>query len=243
VDHQCGFRCNRSTIDQIFCIQQILQKKWDYNGTVHLLFIDSKKAYNSIRIFNYNILTEFGIPKKLDGLIKMCLNKTYSTVHTGKHQFPIQNGLKQGDALSLMLFNFVLEYTIRRVQENQEGLKLNGIQQLLAYADNVNIVTENPDTIKKHREGLLDASKEVGLEVNPEKSKYMLMSCYQKAGQKHSIKIVNRYFADVAKFKYLGTTLTHQIAGMKRLTADLIQGMLATIWFTGFCPPACCLGM
>ena len=74
----------------------------------------------------YNILIEFGIPMKLVRLIKMWLSAIYNRVSVGKHlpdMFPIRNGLKQGDALLLLLFNFVLEYAIRRVQVHQDGLK------------------------------------------------------------------------------------------------------------------------
>jgi hypothetical protein len=72
-------------VDQIFYIRQILVKKWEYNGTVHQLFIDFKEICDSVkREVLYNILVEFGIPKKLVRLIKMCLNETYSKVRICK---------------------------------------------------------------------------------------------------------------------------------------------------------------
>jgi hypothetical protein len=99
-------------MDQIFYSRHILEKKWEYSGTVHQLFIDFKKAYDSVkREVLYNIVLEAGILKKLVRLIKMCLNETCSKIRVGKQlhdKFPIQNGLKQGDALSPLLFNFAL---------------------------------------------------------------------------------------------------------------------------------------
>jgi hypothetical protein len=90
---------------------------------------------------------------KLVRSIKICLNGTYSKVRKGKHlseSFPIQNGLRLGDALSPLLLNFALEYAIRKVQENQVGLKLNGTRQLLAYADDVNLLGGDRGTMKKN---------------------------------------------------------------------------------------------
>jgi hypothetical protein len=119
------------------------------------LFPVSKKAYDSVRKeILCNILIEFGAPMKLVQAIKMCLNESYSIVHIGKQfsdSFPIQHDLKQGDALSPLLFNFALEYAIRKVQENQVGLKLKGTHQLLAYADDMDLLGDK-ETIKKNTE-------------------------------------------------------------------------------------------
>jgi hypothetical protein len=88
-------------------------EKWEYSEAVHQLFLDFKKACDSMRReVLYNILILFAVLMKLARPIKMCLNETHNKVRIDKHlphSFPIRNGLKQGYALSPLLFNFALE--------------------------------------------------------------------------------------------------------------------------------------
>jgi len=123
-----------------------------------------------------------------------------------------------------LLFNFSLEYAIRRVQVNQDGLKLNGKHQLLVCADDINILGGSVHTIKEKAEVLVVTSKEIGLEVNADKTKYMIMSRDQNARKSHSRKIYNSSFERVEEFKYLGTILMNQNSIQEEIKSRLKSG-------------------
>jgi len=164
-------------------------------------------------------IIKFHIPTKLVRLIKICLNETYTKVQVGKYLFDVfsvKNCQKQGDALSPFLFKYALALAIRRVQENQEGLKLNGTYQHLVYVDDVNILDRSIHTVNKSREVLLVTSS---VEVNAEKSKYMFMCDEQNLQQNYNIKISNKSLESVEQLQHLRTNLINQNC-MKKLRAD-----------------------
>jgi hypothetical protein len=118
------------------------------------------------------------------------LKQTYNKVHTGKYlsdAFPIQNDLKQGDALSPLLFNSALKCVMKKIKENKETLELNVTYQLLVYADDVNLLGKNINAINKNTQ-----------------------KCHQTVGQNHNIKMANFSFENLMKFEYLGMMVTNQ---------------------------------
>ena len=145
-------------------------------------------------------------------LIKMCLNETYSRVHIGRFLFdgfPAHCSLKLGDVLSPLLFNCTLEYAIRRVQENRIGLELNRKHMLLVYADDISMLGENLQTVRENTDIFIKASKYICLEVNSDKTKYMITSRQQNIVQNQNIVIENLSFEKMYKLKYLGVTVTN----------------------------------
>jgi hypothetical protein len=109
-------------------------------------------------------------------------------------------------------------------------LKLNGSHQLLTYSNDVNLLGDNIDTTKKNIETLIDANKEVGLEINIEKTKCMLLSRHQNVGQNRDLKIAKISFENVSQFKYLGTTGTNQNLIQEEIKRRLNSGNVCYHW-------------
>jgi len=118
-------------------------------------------------------------------------------------------------------------------------LILNGTHQLLAYADDVHILGRSVHTVKENAKALILASKVNGLEVNADKTKYMVMSRDQNAGRSHSLKTDNRSIERVEEFKYLGTTLKDQNSIQEEVESRLKLGNACYHSVRIFCLPVC----
>jgi hypothetical protein len=141
--------------------------------------------------------------------------------------FTIKNGLKKRDALRPLLLNFASEYAIR-IQVNQDDVKINGAHQLSVYTDYVNILGGSVHTVKGKAVALVVtvvvASKDSGLEVNADKTKYMVMSAEQLAGQHHSMMTGDRSFERAEQFRCLETTLKNPNYMQEEIKSSLKSG-------------------
>lgn len=212
-DYQCGFRPNRSTTDQIFSVRQIMEKCYEYNIDIHQLFVDFRQAYDSIiRGKLFEAMREIRMPTKIIRLVSMTLKDTKCMVKiegalTG--DFVVNQGLRQGDILSTILFNIALEKVMRRVDvSNPGGTLLNRLSQNLAYADDIDMMTRRLQDLEAGLARLEEAAGEMGLQVNQAKTKYMFSSRTRGAGDDHRIKLNGGYYDKCRNFKYLGSLIT-----------------------------------
>lgn len=207
-DYQCGFRRNRSTMDQYFTLSQIFEKFYEYSREVHCLIVDFKQAFDSIiRQKIAPTLMNLEIPQKLARLVAMTLRNTSARVLVqGKltESFETISGVRQGDALSTLVFNLVLHSVLKEVAPGASIATKSA--QICAYADDVTIIFSNVQELKNIFLEMELRTNKVGLRVNSDKTKYLAKT---KLGRgTRDIAIGDYRFEAVSQFNYLGVTLS-----------------------------------
>jgi len=168
--YQNRFRDERSVIDNIFAFKIINEKLWEYNQSVQYLFIDFQKTHDSIhRDTLWKCMREFKIPTKLINMCKTCVQKTISVVRiegTLSSFFENKTGLKQGDPLSLILFNLALKKVIQSIKMVPSGMKIGKEQlNILAYADDIALIVKNERDIRKLSVEIKNSARKYGLQI------------------------------------------------------------------------------
>lgn len=208
-EYQAGFRSNRSTTDQIFALRQILEKCWEYNIDIHQLYIDYKTAYDSVKQKEiWKTMEHFRIPPKLGRIIRATIEGTKSRCRIGNQlseEFEIRKGVKQGDVLSPLIFNLVLEKAIRQITINPGGTIYNRQLQMLAYADDVVLIGRRKEAIQNAFVELDRGGQPLGLQVSEEKSKYMITGRRAPQQRDDRVQVGNKSLERVDEYKYLGS--------------------------------------
>lgn len=210
-EYQGGFRKGRSCSEQIWCLKTILTTRKTGNTTV--TFVDFKKAYDSIdRETLFNTLEEMKVDNKTRNLIQETLTNTTSKVKfmgEVSEPFEIKTGVRQGDGLSPILFNSVLEKIIRTWEKGVSGVKMGRHKdrtvniKCLAFADDIAIITKNRQEAKEALETLHEISAKAGLQISYEKTQYM----DTKSTDRHPLVTKYGKITQVENFKYLGETI------------------------------------
>lgn len=208
--YQCGYRPGKSTTDQMFILRRLLERTLEFQIDTHHLFIDFKKAYDSIqREELFSAMSDFGIPAKLISLSRMTLNNIKCAIKTSgdpSATFETKIGFRQGDALSCDFFNICLEKIVRSSGVGTRGTIFNKSAQLLAYADDIDIIGRNQRSVSEVFVRIEEAAGKMGLRINEDKTKYMISSKnearHRQLGQ--NVTIGNYNFEVVKEFVYLG---------------------------------------
>ncbi|KAI5717474.1 hypothetical protein M8J77_006391 [Diaphorina citri] len=207
-DYQAGFKKNKSTTDQIFSLRQILEKRIEYGKETVILFVDFKKAYDClIRRKIFDALLVLGIPKKLTQMVKACMQQTYNQVRVQSSEsdvFETVSGVKQGDGLSPIIFNLALHHGLRKLS-TKETLGITNFQ-ILAYADDIAIMGVDKEDIERCLVELEEGTSELGLEINREKTQYMIITTEDKP-KPSEVMLNNNKYKVVESFTYLGSQL------------------------------------
>lgn len=203
---QAGFRPQFSTIEHLHTINQILEKSNEYNIPLYLVFIDFRKAFDSVYHSKlWQALQEQGINTIYINILKTIYeqSKAYIVIDGNKTTFEVRRGVKQGCPLSPILFNCLLNYAFNKLNWEEKGININGYKLTnLRFADDIVIFANSLTEMKQMINELLDQCELVGLSININKTKIMTNS------RKEEIKINNQEINFVDQYNYLGQSIS-----------------------------------
>uniref|UniRef100_A0A914VN53 Reverse transcriptase domain-containing protein n=1 Tax=Plectus sambesii TaxID=2011161 RepID=A0A914VN53_9BILA len=203
---QASFRQHYSNIDQIYTINELVKRCHEYHIPLFMQFINFKKAFDFIE-FNavWTALQEQGVHADLIELLCNIYATANSAIRINEDrvQIDINRGVRQGDTISPKLFTACLEHVMQRLPWSKQGIKINGRRlSNLRFAEDIVLFAERPEELQRMATELKNAAREVGLEINVEKTKSM-----GTAPMLHPIRLGNDEVEQVNKFIYLGHLL------------------------------------
>ena len=206
---QSGFRRGRSCADQIFVLRNIIEQSVEWRKEVVINFIDFKKAFDSLhRPSMWNILRSYGLPIKIINVIKLLYEGSTSCVRVGgrnTESFEMTSGVKQGDVLSPVLFIVVVDWIMRRVVEEEDGIDWVRNLRLpdLAYADDIALLSKDARDMNRMTEKLEREAGKVGLEINQRKTKVLVV----QPSEDVRVELGGEVIEEVDWFEYLGSVV------------------------------------
>ena len=208
-EEQQGFRKNRSTTDAIFIMRQIVEKSIEFNNPAFLCFVDLKKAFDRVRLDDVeDCLREREVPEHLVRMIRELNSGTTARIkstHQLSKPITLTNGIRQGDSLSPMLFNLVMDKIIANLPQ-ELGYKMGRfLIHIMCYADDAVLIADSEENLQILMTKFDEMAEKLNMEISLNKSKCLVVS---KRNIKCEIRIKNTLLDQVSTFNYLGVEIS-----------------------------------
>lgn len=210
-EEQQGFRRNISTTDAIFAVRQIIEKSIEFDKLAFMCFVDLEKAFDLVRLSDIiKILKEKEVPEDIIGAI-IAMNTCTSThiMVNGSltREVPVSTGIRQGDSLSPLLFNLVMDTIIEEVRSAGYGFRMDkGVISIVCYADDALLVADNEDDLQRLLYRFHLTSIKYNMKISAHKTKSLVVA---KNPIRCKLTINDQMIEQVMSFKYLGIEITY----------------------------------
>lgn len=217
-EEQQGFRQNRSTTDAIFIVRQIAEKAIEFNYPAHMCFVDLTKAFDRIQLKDViEILRKRNVSQNIISVITSLNTNNTTCIRTDNlisNVVPIADGIRQGDSLSPILFNLVMDEIISSVKSVARGYNMGTEVKIVCYADDAVLISDNEDDLQRLLFNFEKVAGEYNMRISAEKTKSLTIS---REPLRCKLAVYGEPIEQVMQFNYLGARITSS----KDLTAEV----------------------